>query len=78
MGSIEKYLEAIYVSSGDGSTEPDVLIEINAIAGYFFFNFMQYITDDKYFNSFCDELKLCGMDFEIIHQGKANIADVGL
>lgn len=77
-GSIEKYIEAIYVSSGDGSTGPDILVEINAVAGYFFFNFMQHITDNKYFNSFCDELKSCDMEFEIIRQEKANIADVGL
>lgn len=77
-GSIEKYIEAIYVSPGSGSASLDILIEINAVADYFFFNFLQYITDDKYFKSFCDELKSCGMDFEIIRQEKVNIANVGL
>ena len=74
MGAVAQYVtEAELENAGEG-----IMIEIMAVNGAFYLDFMQQWQEDLYFNAFCEELSSLGFDYELLDSGEQKIVKVDL
>ena len=54
------------------------MIEVMAVNGAFYLDFMQQWQEDLYFNAFCEEISSLGFDYELLDSGEQKIVKVDL
>ena len=60
------------------STHVPLTIELSAINGYFFLNFMQFFHEDDYFSAFVSQLRENNIDYDVLDLMDANYPRVEL
>lgn len=72
-GSAESYIRELYTQA----FSPYALgVEMSAIGGMFCINFIQRFCTDIYLNAFLDELRMLGLDCEVVSRHTAELASI--
>ncbi len=70
MGEAERYIQEFHVlpSTALPSSATPLTLELSAMNGSFYVNFMQYFGDECYLNAFIRELRENGVDYDVLYQ----------
>ena len=80
MGNAEFYIQDhnALPSTALPSTHVPLTIELSALNGYFFLNFMQFFHEDAYFSAFVRQLRENNIDYDVLDLLDANYPRVEL
>lgn len=69
LGAAERYIReyGAYPSTALPSTHTPLTIELSAVNGFFFLNFMQYFREEDYLQAFIRELRSHEIECELLH-----------
>ncbi len=70
MGDAEHYIQEFHVlpSTALPSSATPLTLELSAMNGSFYVNFMQYFEDDSYLKAFIEELRINNIDYDVLYQ----------
>lgn len=70
MGEAEKFIQEFHVlpSTALPSSATPLTLELSAMNGSFYVNFMQYFENDCYLNAFIKELRENDIDYDVLYQ----------
>ena len=80
LGDVERYIREYDAlpSTALPSTHVPLTIELSAVNGYFFLNFIQFFREEEYFSTFIGELYRNNIDYEVLGVGEANYPRIDL
>jgi hypothetical protein len=73
MGEAERYIQEYEAlpSTALPSTHVPLTVEMSAVNGYFFLNFIQYFREADYFSAFVRQLRHNGIDYDVLNVTEA-------
>ena len=73
LGDTERYIREFHAlpSTALPSTHVPLTIEMGAVNGCFFINFLQFFRERDYFDAFTRQLDQNGIDYEVLSSGEA-------
>ena len=73
LGDLERYIQeyAALPSTALPSTHVPLTIEMSAVNGYFFLNFIQYFREPAFFRAFIRQLRDNHIDYDILNSAEA-------
>ena len=79
-GEVERYIQEFEAlpSTALPSTHVPLTIEMSALHGYFFINFIQYFDEYDYFSTFLDQLRQNDIDYDVLNVVEARYPRVEL
>ena len=79
-GKVERYIQEFEAlpSTALPSTHVPLTIEMSALHGYFFINFIQYFDEYDYFSTFLDQLRQNDIDYDVLNVVEARYPRVEL
>ena len=80
LGDAERYSQEYEAlpSTALPSTQVPLTIEMSAMNGYFFINYIQYFTETDYFDAFIRELRINNIDYDVLNVTEARYPRVSL
>ncbi len=80
LGDLEHYIQEYEAlpSTALPSTHVPLTVEMSALHGYFFINFIQYFHEDAYFETFIRQLRENNIDYDVLNMTAARFPRVEL
>ncbi len=80
LGEVERYIQEYEAlpSTALPSTHVPLTIEMSAMHGYFFLNFIQYFRETDYFTMFLEQLRQNNIDYDVLNVTQARFPRVEL
>ena len=78
-GDAERYIQEFHVmpSTALPSSATPLTIELSAVNGSFYLNFLQYFREDIFLDAFLEELRENDIDYDVLYQTPMNYPEVG-